>query len=191
MTAVAITFDQENNEFVIAADGRCATYTGGSVQIASETAQKIFPYKSNGINIAYSLTGISAIGSFELIPEFEKMTKALPKHSLRSIVDGNGYAEKLFSNMGRVLAKAKEDGRIPVVPPCSLIPSSEGSKRFQILMVGYFHGERFFQSGGISLRRPAGPFSPPPLSSANDARPIFTHWFSCDRQNDLSAQYPN
>jgi hypothetical protein len=147
MTAIAIAFDSANDEFVIAADGRCAVYLNNSVHVVSDTVQKIFPCSGTQINTAYALTGISAIGPFQLIPEIKNQLETLSPRSLRAVADGFGYADKVFGNIVRVLDKAKSDGRIPGIPQCDLISNEAGTKKFTLFLFGYFRGRRFFSQG--------------------------------------------
>jgi len=158
MTAIAIAFDSRNHEFVIAADGRCAVSTNNSVQVVSDTAQKIFPFESAQINIAYALTGIAAIGPFQLIPEVKNQLETLSNRTLRSIRNGYEYADKVFSNVARVLEKAKGDGRIPGIPQCDLIPIEAGGKKFTLFLFGYFHNSEFFSQGEFHYDDPPGRF---------------------------------
>jgi hypothetical protein len=147
MTAIAIAFDAENDEFVIAADGRCAVTAHNSFQVVSDTVQKFFPFESGQINVAFALTGLSAIGEFKFIPEIKNQLESLSPRSLRSVMDGFGYADKVFGNIVKVLEKAKSDGRIPGVPPCNTIPIEMGTKKFTLFIFGYFRGRKFFSQG--------------------------------------------
>jgi hypothetical protein len=159
MTAIAIAYDSQKDEFAIAADGRCAVYTVADIQVVSDTEQKIFAIESSQVKMAYSLTGISAFGSFQLVPEIRSQLEMLSDSPLRAISIGYQFAYKAFTNIGKELDKAIRDGRLPGVPPCALIPPDEGTKKFSLFLFGYFRGERFSSQGDFHYDEASHRFS--------------------------------
>lgn len=145
MTAIAIAFDCDAERFVAAADGRCAVLAN-SFQIKSDIEQKIFPFQNDRVNVAYALTGMAQIGTFQIVPEIAKQVAVLSK---RTFANGTEYTNKVFSNVAKVLERAIRDGRIPDIPKRPDLPTAEHWKVFTMFVLGYFRARRFCNQGDV------------------------------------------
>jgi hypothetical protein len=145
MTAIAIAFDPKERRFVIAADGRSAT-TAPSLEVKTDSAQKIFPARSASANLAYSMTGVVQIGSFDIITNLHQQIAVLMK---RKFTDGYAFTGKLCFNMTKVMLKALEDGRIPAIPTSQELPPEEKGRAITFLVFGFFGGKAFWVTSSL------------------------------------------
>jgi hypothetical protein len=151
MTAIAVIFDHSNYQFTIAADGRCAPSSGTTVKTDSQ--QKISPFRRGSLNMAFCMSGLAQIDSFETMKELSAQVETL---SLKYFNSGYEFASKVSSGIKRVFEKALKDGRLETIPTSEELQSQESGRFLKIMMLGfygrnpflaisvfYFHGKGF------------------------------------------------
>jgi hypothetical protein len=135
MTAIAVIFDHIKDQFTIAADGRCASLPGPLLNIKTDSQQKIFPFQRGPLNLAFCISGLAQIDSFESMKELSAQVETL---SLKHFNSGYEFASKVSSGIKRVFEKALKDGRLETIPTSEELQSQESGRFLKIMMLGYY-----------------------------------------------------
>jgi hypothetical protein len=140
MPTAIIAFHTQTG-FVIAADGRgCSP----DLSIKSDTAQKIFPLKSDVYDLAFAVMGRAEIVAqnmgeekLNLIDEIHRLVALQnPLHS-KGLA---GFMTRICRSINQTLARMKERGTISAYPGDPAEPDLPGLTLSTIFVCGYFRG---------------------------------------------------
>jgi hypothetical protein len=151
--------------FIIAADGRMrldddsrAKADEHALAQESETAQKIFPIKTAGGMLAFTITGTVASDDlrFRLWEETQKCAEQLEG---KNFPDAFSYLESLSLNLNAVINSASHAGIMPF-PKTHKLEQSSIQTIARIFFAGYFNSEPclfhvdFYHFDGVTSEKP-------------------------------------
>jgi hypothetical protein len=148
MTAISALYDPANQNFVIAADGRCNGITDTRAMVVlTNSEQKIFHTQTKLLTVAYAISGLarSANGSFDTMAEITKHIRAL---SMRPFPTVYRFIEVFSSKMEKTIENALANGTFPPLPRQGELPPDEVGRAFRLYLLGFYHKKPF----GIQAR---------------------------------------
>jgi len=143
MTAISMMYTA-GKRFVIAADGRCKSDAeSASKEGETEEAQKIFPFETDNIKMAWAMAGMSSTedGRFDLVAESKKQMEALV---ISRLSNGHQYVKGFCARLKRAIVKARLDGRITKFPKTEHLEPEEKGRIVRVFFLGYFRGLPFW-----------------------------------------------